>query len=132
MANNIPMPFNDPVCDKYSNFKPESNGSLGWTLAPKQHHWSAGDSRMRQKLDNPLFSTDENYQVQINKRLLMYPELMELIVSSAAHELYGPALFMFRGIDALHHERRTGNQSNSILENWIIERQNEAVNNYHN
>lgn len=36
----IPLSFNDPVCDVYSDNKPEPRGSVGYTLAPLSHKWT--------------------------------------------------------------------------------------------
>ena len=51
--NDIPLPFNDPVCDVYSDNKIEPRGSLGYTLAPLSHKWTRNDQLKRNQLQNP-------------------------------------------------------------------------------
>lgn len=130
--SNIPLPFNDPVCDEYSNYEPEIIGSVGWSLAPTSHHWTKNDAEQRGATPNPTYSTTENYHVQINKRILKYDNLKSYLVISTAHELYGHILFMFRNKDSLHYTDRTEAGRNVELEEWIKHRSNEAKINYIN
>ena len=128
----IPLSFNDPVCDVYSDNKPEPRGSVGYTLAPLSHKWTKNDELQRNQLQNPLFSVNGNYRVEVNGRLLKYRELENILIQAAAHELYSHTLFMFRGIDALHNVSRTGGNSNEKLEKWQRLRMNEANQNFNN
>ena len=128
----IPLSFNDPVCDVYSDNKPEPRGSVGYTLAPLSHKWTKNDELQRNQLQNPLFSVNGNYRVEVNGRLLKYRELENILIQAAAHELYSHTLFMFRGIDALHNVSRTGGNSNEKLEKWQRFRMNEANQNFNN
>ena len=128
----IPLSFNDPVCDVYSDNKPEPRGSVGYTLAPLSHKWTKNDELQRNQLQNPLFSVNGNYRVEVNGRLLIYRELENILIQAAAHELYSHTLFMFRGIDALHNVSRTGGNSNEKLEKWQRLRMNEANQNFNN
>ena len=130
--NDIPLPFNDPVCDVYSDNKIEPRGSLGYTLAPLSHKWTRNDQLKRNQLQNPLFSVNDNYRVEVNGRLLKYRELETILIQATAHELYSHTLFMFRGIDALHNVSRTGGDSNEKLENWQRLRMDEAYQNFNN
>ena len=130
--NEIPLPFNEPVCDEYTNFVPEPNGSVGWTLAPVSHEWTKNDMLQRNRIpkDQQLFSTNDNYQVQINGKLLKYKSLNIELVKAAAHELYSHIIHMFRGIDSLHTPIREGPGSNLELEIRSKQRINEAIINY--
>ena len=128
----IPLSFNDPVCDVYSDNKSEPRGSVGYTLAPLSHKWTKNDELQRNQLQNPLFSVNGNYRVEVNGRLLKYRELENILIQAAAHELYSHTLFMFRGIDALHNVSRTGGNSNEKLEKWQRLRMNEANQNFNN
>lgn len=128
----IPLSFNDPVCDVYSDNKSEPRGSVGYTLAPLSHKCTKNDELQRNQLQNPLFSVNGNYRVEVNGRLLKYRELENILIQAAAHELYSHTLFMFRGIDALHNVSRTGGNSNEKLEKWQRLRMNEANQNFNN
>ena len=130
--NEIPLPFNEPVCDEFNNFTPEPNGSVGWSLAPVSHKWTKNDMLQRNKVskDRQLFSTNNNYQVQINGKLLNYNSLEIELVKATAHELYSHIILMFKGVDSLHTPVREGHGSNLELENRSKQRINEAVVNY--
>ena len=130
--NKIPLPFNEPVCDEYTNFTPEPNGAVGWTLAPVSHKWTKNDMLQRNKIpkDQQFFSTNDNYQVQINGKLLKYKSLNIELVKAAAHELYSHTIHMFRGIDSLHTPIREGPGNNLELEIRSKQRINEAIINY--
>ncbi len=132
LPNEIPFQFNDPVCDEYNNFTPEPDGSLGWSLAPESHTWTKNDLLQRNEVpkNRQLFSTNGNYQVQINGRLRKYDSLNIVLVKATAHELYSHILHMFKGIDSLHTPIREGPGSNLELENRSIQSVNEAVINY--
>ena len=80
--------------------------------------------------DQQLFSTNDNYQVQINGKLLKYKSLNIELVKAAAHELYSHIIHMFRGIDSLHTPIREGPGSNLELEIRSKQQINEAIINY--
>ena len=125
------LPFRDPICDEYTNNQPELMGSVAITLAPSNHTWTQGDLEYRNKLtpEQRQFSTSSNYQVKLNGRGLRFKQTYKTLVQSAAHELLGHLLFMFKGKDALHHYG-IGGDANVDLYNHINQAVDEATRNY--
>jgi RHS repeat-associated protein len=128
---NIHLPFKDPVIDCYADNEPEPNGSVGFSLAPRSHTWTSNDLFQRNQLNlgEQLFSTNDNYQVLLNKRLMRYKSLIPILRKAVAHELYSHILFMLRGKDSLHRPERRGINSNSEFEQWSRDRISETINN---
>lgn len=106
-------------------------GSVAITLAPSNHTWTQGDLEYRNKLtpEQRQFSTSSNYQVKLNGRGLRFKQTYKTLVQSAAHELLGHLLFMFKGKDALHHYG-IGGDANVDLYNHINQAVDEATRNY--
>jgi hypothetical protein len=96
------------------------------------------DRRLGEKLkpEHKIFSTNENYQVYVNKYLLDHPETIGKAVQTLAHELYGHLYAMFKGTSSSHGSvRKKGDNAtkwnyNEDLENRILERTEEATDNY--
>ena len=95
-------------------------GSVDITLAPSNHTWTQGDLEYRNKFapEQRQFSTSSNYQVKLNGRGLRFKQAYKTLVQSAAHELFGHLLFMFKGKEALHHYE-IGGDANVNLHNQI-------------
>ena len=122
--------------DKYS-----PNGGVGKTSAPYGTDPNTEfDKRLAENIDpkNKIFSTNENYQIYINKYLLDRPETIGIAVVTLAHELYGHLYAMFNGSSSSHgpvrkkSDKATEWNYNEELENRIIESTTEAEENYNN
>jgi RHS repeat-associated protein len=133
-ADMMAFPFADPVADEYNNYIPELQGGLGITLAPSTHQWTEQDKKQKMLLpsEQQYYSTNGNYQVQVNGRGLGNKNTFNQLVRTTAHEMYGHLLMMFRGKNALHTSRRDGIGANVELENQIQKRVNEAEQNFNN
>jgi hypothetical protein len=131
---NMAFPFQNPVSDEYNDYVPTFEGGLGITLAPSTHQWTKNDRNLKGQLppEQQYYSTNGNYQVQVNGRGLVYRSTFKQLVSTTAHELFGHLLMMFRENDALHAPSRNGSNANTELENQLYERVNEAEQNLNN
>jgi RHS repeat-associated protein len=120
--------FQDPVRDEWNNYTPELQGGLGITLAPSTHQWTEHDKKLKEQLppEQQYYSSNGNYQVQVNGRGLGNRNTFKQLVKTTAHELFGHLLMMFRGKDSLHAQERSGNGANEALENQIRDRVDEA------
>ena len=107
-----------------------TQGGTSLSLAPKTHLWTEWDMSQRAKLtpEQLQFSSNENYQVQINKSLFDHEETLVNGAQAITHELYGHILFMLRGWDSCHGEHRQ--LENQLLENWLKARSNETNKNF--
>jgi len=132
-GSNIAIPFKNPIVED-GDFV--GSGGLGITLAPIGSERTETDTKQKQMLDRKdrYNSTNGNYQVQINGKLLPFKGSKRDAVRSLAHELYGHLLFMFQKKDALHQYGGTGpgHDANTNLKNQIKEREKEAETNYNN
>ena len=130
-GSNIAFPFKDPIVED-GEFT--GSGGLGITLAPIGTQRTENDTKQRQELESKdrNNSSNGNFQVQVNGRLLPFKGSRKDAVKTLAHELYGHLLFMFLKKDALHAPERTGPNSNQALETQIDQRTKEAETNYNN
>lgn len=130
-GSNIAFPFKDPIVED-GEFT--GSGGLGITLAPIGTQRTEHDAKQKQMLESKdrNNSSNGNFQVQINGRLLPFQGSKKDAVKTTAHELYGHLLFMFLKKDALHAQERTGPNSNQSLEHQINQRTKEAEKNYNN
>jgi RHS repeat-associated protein len=132
-GSNIAFPFKDPIIE---NGEFVGSGGIGITLAPIGTERTENDGKQKQMLDvkDRYNSTNGNYQVQANGRLVPFKTSKKDAVKSIAHELYGHLLFMFKKKDALHQYggNGSGHDANTDLKNQINERVKEAEKNYNN